>query len=240
MPLRPVSVHLNEHGVSQPLSARLIVYWLRPARPVSPLTPALAASCGTRYRRFVRHGCSRPRGIIPVSAARPGDRAAEPGSGAGTSLTSPSAVASCTSWRSWTGRAGRCCRGGCPTPLTPRSALEGGADALRTDQRSSIPIRAANSPAPPSLARSLMLASASGWARPIDGQRVHRTAVAPAQARGHLSERLGRGAAMGTAASHHGLPSKYRTPTSGARPPPADGGLAPTAAPMDSERRLWA
>jgi hypothetical protein len=77
-------------------------------------------------------------------------------SGARTSPTFRSAAAFSTSWRSWTGPAGRRWRADCPTPRTPRSPSRpcrrrSPALAART---SSIPTKAANSPAQPSPARS--------------------------------------------------------------------------------------
>ena len=90
--------------------------------------------------------------IYPVSAARHDDRAGRTRSGRPTSPTFRSGAAFSTSSRSWTGRAGRCWRGGCRTPWTSRSASRRWRRRWRgsAGRRSSIPTRAANSPAPPS------------------------------------------------------------------------------------------
>ena len=68
--------------------------------------------------------------IYPVSAARPDDRAGRTRSGRPTSPTSRSGAAFSTSWRSSTGRAARCWRGGCRTRWTSRSASAALEEAL--------------------------------------------------------------------------------------------------------------
>ncbi len=115
-------------------------------------------------------------------------------SGRPTSPTSRSGAASCIWWRSSTGPAGRCWPGGCRTRWTSRSASTHWRRRWRASasRRSSTPTRAASSPATAFTGR---LAAAGdpdldGRARPLDGQRLHRAAVALAQVRGRLSEGL--------------------------------------------------
>ena len=125
-----------------------------------------------------------------------------------TSPTSRSGAASSTWWRSSTGRAGRCWPGGCRTRWTCRSAYRRSRRRWRASasRRSSTPTRAASSPAP---AFTGVLAARrhphlDGRARPLDGQRVHRAAVALAQVRGHLSQGLCRRPRSAQPGSHRG------------------------------------
>ena len=76
-------------------------------------------------------------------------------SGPPTLRTSRSGAGSSTSWRSSTGRAGRCCRGGCQTPWTRASASMPWRRHLPGSggRRSSTPTRARSSRAQPSRTR---------------------------------------------------------------------------------------
>src|SRR5262249_46279471 len=80
---------------------------------------------------------------------------------------------------SWTGRAGRCWPGGCPIAWTVRSASRRWrrhwlASASRT---SSTQTRAAGAVFTGTLIAA-GIRHLDGWTRPLDRQRVHRTAVA--------------------------------------------------------------
>ena len=102
----------------------------------------------------------RPRTTVPhpehqdlaVPAAKPRRSTGRTRSGAPTSRTSRCGGAFSTSWRSWTGRAGACWRGGCRTPWTRTSASRPSKRRwpAMAGRRSSTPTRAASSPAPAS------------------------------------------------------------------------------------------
>ena len=131
---------------------------------------------------------------LPLPSQGPRHHPPRSGQVAPTSAPSPCAGGFLTGWRSWTGTAARCSAGGCRTPwmrTVLRRGPEGGAGQIRA-------------------ARDLQLRSGSathqhrvhpdvagrqgedlhGWAWPLDRQPDDRKAVAVAERRMRLPERL--------------------------------------------------
>ena len=109
-----------------------------------------------------------------------------------TSPTCPWQEASATWWPSWTGPAAGCSPGGSRTPWTPPSASRplkrpfaryGAPEIFNTDQGSQF-----TSEGFTSLLHSHGVNDQHGRPGPLDGQRLHRAAVAKRQIRGGLPE----------------------------------------------------
>jgi putative transposase len=144
---------------------------------------------------------ARPATRSTLSLAPRDDRARD---GRPTSPTFRLGAAFSISWRSSTGRRARCLRGGCRTRWTFRSACRRSRRLWRSSasRRFSTPTGlAVHLGRLHRHARRSRRHDLHGRARPLDGQRVHRAAVAVAEVRGRLSQGYadGREAARGIA-----------------------------------------
>src|SRR6266540_6274424 len=145
------------------------------------------------------------------------------------SPTSRSAAASSTWSRSSTGQAGRCWPGGCRTRWMSRSASTRStrAGALRPARdfqyRPGLAVHQRRLHRP---ARGCRHPDLHGRPRPLDGQRVHRTAVAVAEVRGRLSEGLRRRPRSARRDRRVDRLLQWPTAASSAGRPNPDGGVA--------------